>query len=129
MSGSRNSGWLRSLFSPLMKAAGLSASLSTSMAKAAMTDVMPMVSSAARSAALIISGVICPSETFVKLALNRDESFLIMLSVTETGRCTSLFFTLLLESITTIIKVFASTYMMSKRFIVTVLCVVSASAG
>ena len=41
MSGSRNSGWLKSRFSPLMKAVGVSAAESTSMAKAAMTEVMP----------------------------------------------------------------------------------------
>ena len=109
MSGSLNSGWLSRRFSPLTNAEGLSALVSTSMANAAMTDVTPMVSSAARSAALIISGVICPSLTPVKLALKSDESFRIILSVTETGRCTSLFCTVLFESITTMMNVFAST--------------------
>ena len=74
-----------------------------------MTLVMPSVSSAARSAEESSSGVTLSSVMPVKLALNRLDIFCIMLWVTETGRCTSLFFTVLLDSSTTMIKVLAST--------------------
>ena len=54
----------------------------------------------------------------VKFALNTAESLAIMSCPTLTGRCTSLFFTVSLLIIATIMKVFASIYMRSKRFIV-----------
>ena len=68
-----------------------------------------MVSSAARSVELISSGVIWSSVMPVKPELKRELSRCIMLWSTEMGRRTSLFFTELLESITTMMKVLAST--------------------
>ena len=109
LSGSLNSGWLSSLFSPLTKDAGILASLSTDMAKAAITEVRPMLSSAARSVEFISRGVIWSSVMPVKPELKREDRRCIIGWSTDTGRCTSLFFTELLLSITTIIKVLAST--------------------
>ena len=74
MSGSLNSGWLSSLFSSVMNEEGVWAPLSTSIVKAEITDVMPQVSSAARSVELISSGVTWSSVIPVKPELKRDES-------------------------------------------------------
>ena len=78
----------------------------------------PIVSSAARSVLLISSGVIFSFDIPVKFALKREESFAIIPESTEIGRCTSLFLTVLLLSIATIMNVLASIYIRSKRFIV-----------
>ena len=56
---------------PLTEAEGVLLSLSTSMAKAAITELSPMLSSAARSVLLMSSGVIWSSVMPVKLALKR----------------------------------------------------------
>ena len=78
------------------------------MAKEAMTPVRPIVSSTARSAERIMSGVIFSSVMPVKFALKTEDRRCIMSWPTETGRWTSLFLTVLLLIIATIMKVFAS---------------------
>ena len=59
LSGSRNSGWFNSRFSPERKAVGVLTSLRTSITKEEITAVRPRESSAARSVAWIRVGVIC----------------------------------------------------------------------
>ena len=78
------------------------------MAKEAMTPVRPIVSSTARSAERMTSGVMRSSVMPVKLALKTEARRCIISWPTDTGRRTSLFFTVLLLIITTMIKVFAS---------------------
>ena len=84
------------------------APVSTSMAKAAITAVMPRLSCAARSAERISTGVMSLSWMPVKWALKTVASFWIMRSSAETGRCTSLFFTVSSLSSSTMMKLFAS---------------------
>ena len=79
------------------------------MAKAAMTEVTPMVSSAARSVELMSSGVTASSVMPVKPELKRLDRRCTSFWSTDTGSFTSLFFTVLSLSMTTMIKVFAST--------------------
>ena len=88
------------------------------MANEAITPVSPIVSSTARSVARIVSGVIRSSVIPVKFALNTLESFAIISWPTLTGRWTSLFLTVSLLIMATLMNVFASMYMRSKRFIV-----------
>ena len=109
MSGSRNSGWRRSLFSPETKAAGAEELESTSIANEEITAVMPIVSSALRSVEAISTGVIASSAMCVKLALKSVASLRIIFSSTEIGSRTSLLRTVWSESMTTMMKVFAST--------------------
>ena len=69
----------------------------------------PIVSSTARSVERMSSGVILSSVMSVKFALNtEEETRWIMSWPTDTGMWTSLFFTLLLLIIATIMNVFAS---------------------
>ena len=73
-----------------------------------MTPVRPIVSSTARSVERMRIGVIRSSVTSVKFALKTEDRRCIMSWPTETGRRTSLFFTVLLLIMATIMKVFAS---------------------
>lgn len=91
-----------------MQVSAVCASESMLIAKEAMTPVSPIVSSTARSVERMSRGVILSSVISVKFALNTEESLCIISCPTETGKCTSLFFTLLLLIIATIMKVFAS---------------------
>ena len=84
-------------------------SCSVSSTKAEITAVRPSVSSAARSVEWIRTGVTASCVMPVKLALNRVLSRFTRSWSTEIGRCTSLLFAVLFESVKTMMKVLAST--------------------
>ena len=72
------------------------------------TAVMPRLSCAARSTELMSVGVMSGSRMPVKWALKTAASFWIMLCSAETGRCTSLFFTVSSLRSSTMMKLLAS---------------------